>query len=101
MDLQKRFALISATIGEWTVTQDDLVLGDDDGVVFIPASQADELFTLAESIRDTERRQAALIHSGTSLRSQVGFSDYLAERKKRPSLTFREHLRGVGGAIEE
>jgi hypothetical protein len=35
------------------------------------------------------------------LREQVRFDDYLAERKKRPSLTFREHLRAVRGAIEE
>lgn len=94
-------ALQTATVGEWTVTQDDVVLGDEDGVVFIPAARADELLTLAESIRDTERRQAALIHSGTSLREQVRFDVYLAERKKQPSLTFREHVRAVRGAIEE
>ena len=94
-------ALQTASVGEWTVTSDDVVVGDEDGVVFIPAARTDELLDLAESIRDTERRQAALINAGTSLREQVRFDVYLAERKKRPSLTFREHLRDVGGAIEE
>ncbi|GAA1606966.1 demethylmenaquinone methyltransferase [Kribbella sancticallisti] len=94
-------ALQAATVGEFTVTREDVVLGDEDGVVFIPADRADELLDLAETIHATERRQAELIHSGTSLREQVRFDLYLAERKKRPSLTFREHLRNVGGAIEE
>jgi regulator of RNase E activity RraA len=31
-----------------------LVLGDDDGVLFVPAARAPDLFTLAESIRDTD-----------------------------------------------
>ncbi len=94
-------AFESATVGDWAVSRDDLVLGDDDGVLFVPAARADDLFALAESIRDTERRQAARIRSGTSLRSQVRFDAYLAERARTPSLTFRDHLRAVGGAIEE
>jgi regulator of RNase E activity RraA len=94
-------ALESATVGEWTVTRDDVVLGDTDGVVLIPAARVDELLDLAESIRETERSQASQIHSGTSLREQVRFDVYLAERAKRPELTFREHLRVVRGAVEE
>ncbi|NKX52004.1 RraA family protein [Arthrobacter deserti] len=94
-------ALDSAAVGEWTVGRGDLVLGDDDGVLFVPAARAGELFTLAESIRDTERRQAGQIRSGRSLRSQVQFGTYLARRQQDPSLTFRAHLRSVGGAIEE
>jgi len=94
-------ALDAATVGEWTVGRDDLVLGDDDGVLFVPADRADELVALAETIRDTERRQADRIREGTSLRGQVRFADYLTARQSTPSLTFRQHLRGVGGAIEE
>jgi hypothetical protein len=59
-----------------------------------------DVFTLAETIRDTERRQAELMRGGASLRSQVQFDAYLAQRRKTPSLSFRDHLRGVGGAIE-
>ena len=64
-------------------------------------SQAEEIFTLAETISDTEWHQAEQIRAGVSLRSQVQFRAYLAKREKTPSLSFREHLRTVGGAIEE
>ncbi|GGL02308.1 demethylmenaquinone methyltransferase [Sphaerisporangium melleum] len=94
-------ALSSATVGEWTVTPADLVAGDDDGVLFIPAEAAEELFTLAERIRDTERRQAEHIRTGRTLRAQVRFEAYLDRRRHEPSFTFREHLRAIGGAIEE
>jgi hypothetical protein len=52
-------------------------------------------------IRDGERRQAERVRAGVSLRSQVQFAGYLARRGQSPSLSFREHVRAVGGAIEE
>ncbi len=94
-------ALASATVGDWTVTGDDVVLADDDGVLFLPAGRADEIVALAGAIRDTERRQADRIRSGASLRAQVRFADYLTARAADPARTFREHLRSIGGAIEE
>ena len=94
-------ALESAVVGDWTVSREDLVFGDDDGVLFLPRPRAEEVFTLAETIRDTERLQAERIRAGVSLRTQVQFSAYLARREKTPSLSFRDHLRAVGGAIEE
>ncbi|MEV6397454.1 RraA family protein [Streptomyces sp. NPDC051907] len=101
VDHRPKDALESATVGTWTVGRQDLVLADDDGALFVPAARAGEVFTLAETIRDTERRQAERIRAGESLRGQVRFAEYLAERDRRPELTFREHLRTVGGAIEE
>jgi regulator of RNase E activity RraA len=101
LDARVLDALASATVGDWAVDREDLVLGDDDGVLFVPASRAGEVFTLAETIRDTERRQAEQLHAGISLRSQVQFDSYLAQRHRTPSLSFRDHLRAVGGAIEE
>src|SRR5262249_47569420 len=64
-------ALESATVGDWAVDREDLVLGDDDGVLFVPAGRAEDLFTLTETIRDTERRQAERIRAGVSLRAQL------------------------------
>jgi len=101
LDARPPHALESATVGDWTVTHEDLAFGDEDGVLFVPGAQAGEVVTRAETIRDTERRQAARIGAGVSLRRQVEFSGYLAKRAKIPSLSFREHLRAVGGAIEE
>ncbi|MFI5589732.1 RraA family protein [Amycolatopsis sp. NPDC051758] len=93
--------LAEAVVGTWRIGPSDLVLGDDDGVLFVPLARAGELFTLAEGIRDTERRQADRIRAGESLREQVRFADFLAAREADPSLTFRAHLRAVGGAVEE
>ena len=101
LDARPRLALESAAVGDWTVTREDLAFGDDDGVLFVPSAQAGDVFTLAETIRDTERSQAERIRAGVSLRSQVQFGGYLAKREKTPSLSFRDHLRAVGGAIEE
>jgi regulator of RNase E activity RraA len=101
LDTRSADALGSADVAQWTVTGADLVLGDDDGVLFVPAARAAELFTIAETIRDTERRQADQIRAGVSLRRQLQFDRYLARRDQAPSLSFREHLRSVGGAIEE
>lgn len=101
LDARPGDALESAKVGEWTVSRRDVVVGDDDGVLFLPADRAGELLTLAENIRDTERRQAEHIRAGVSLRDQVRFGAYLARRREDPSLTFRDHLRAVGGAIEE
>jgi regulator of RNase E activity RraA len=101
LDARPLDALASATVGDWTVDREDLVLGDDDGVLFVPATRAGDVFTLAETIRDSERRQAQQLHAGVSLRRQMQFDSYLAKRQRTPSLSFREHLRAVGGAIEE
>ncbi len=101
LDARVLDALASATVGDWAVDRQDLVLGDDDGVLFVPASRAGEVFTLAETIRDTERRQAGQLRAGISLRTQMQFGSYLAQRQRTPSLSFRDHLRAAGGAIEE
>lgn len=100
LDPRASDALAAARVGEWTVTREDAVFGDEDGVLFVPAMSVDEVLELAADIAATERRQADDIRSGRSLREQVRFADYLAARAADPSLTFRDHLRGVGGEIE-
>jgi len=68
----------------------------------VPADpdRADEVLELAESIRDTEREQARRVSLGVTLRAQLSFGAYLERRAQTPSLTFRDHLRTSGGAIE-
>jgi len=100
LDPRPADALAAARVGEWTVTGQDAVFADDDGVLFVPLARVDELLKIAAGIATTERRQADLIRSGTSLRDQVRFADYLAARASDPTITFRDHLRGVGGEIE-
>ena len=93
-------ALSSAAVGEWTVTRNDIVFGDEDGALFVPADRVALVLDAAEGIRDTERAQAEKVAAGNSLRSQMKFADYLAARELDSTLTFRDHLRAVGGAIE-
>jgi 4-hydroxy-4-methyl-2-oxoglutarate aldolase len=94
-------ALASARFGPYEVTAQDIVVGDDDGVLFITAGRAAEVLATAHEIWQTEREQARRIRSGQSLRQQTAFDDYLAQRAADPSYTFRRHLRRIGGAIEE
>jgi regulator of RNase E activity RraA len=94
-------ALTSARVGEHTVSTGDVVVADDDGAIFLPDDRVAEILDVAEGIRDAERRQAARIPGGETLRQQVEFTSFLENRKRNASLTFREHLRTVGGAIEE
>lgn len=101
LDDREPDAVKSATLGDWTVGRTNLVVGDDDGVLFLPIDRAEEVTTMAETIRDTERRQARQVREGTSLRRQLQFDTYLARRRQDPSWSLRDHLRTVGGAIEE
>lgn len=100
LDPQPADALTRVACGAHTVTRDDVVLVDEDGVLFLPADRAGELAAVAARIRDTERRQAARMHLGTSLREQTRFTDYLVARE-RDGVTFRSHLRSLDAAIEE
>jgi regulator of RNase E activity RraA len=100
LDRQEADAITSARVGTFTVTHLDFVLGDDDGVMFLPLDRAAEIAEVATAIRDTERIQAGRMTLGTSLREQTRFADFLAARE-RDGITFRQHLRALGGAIEE
>lgn len=93
-------ALTSAHCGRTTVTGADIVLGDDDGVLFFPADRAGDIAETATAIRDTERAQATRMRLGQTFREQARFSDYLTARD-RDGTTFRQHLRAIDGAIEE
>lgn len=82
------------------VTRNDVVFADSDGVLFIEVDRVSEVLSAAEVIFDRERRQAEAIRTGTSLRQQLRFSEYLEMRAKNPAYTLRKHLEAVGGAIE-
>jgi 4-hydroxy-4-methyl-2-oxoglutarate aldolase len=101
LDEQEPDALVSARFGPHQVTSDDIVFGDDDGVLFVAAHRVEELLASAHQIWQTEREQADGIRTGETLRRQTAFDDYLARRTADSSYTFRRHLRRIGGAIEE
>ena len=95
-------ALLTASFGDVTVSREDLVFADDDGALFV-SEQADlhNLIEVAQTIAQTERHQAERIRSGKTLREQLRFSEYLEKRTANAEYSFREHLRSMGGSIEE
>lgn len=101
LDEREHEALQSARFGSFEVTKDDVVFADDDGLLFAPGAAVEELLTTARTIWQTERRQAEAIRDGSLLRAQLGFDEYLAKRAHDPAYTFRQHLRKMGGAVEE
>jgi regulator of RNase E activity RraA len=101
VDAREPEALVSACLGDVTVTADDWVFGDSDGVLVIPSSRVDEATEVAQGIAATERRQAARIIAGESLRDQLRFGEYLERRAADDTYAFRDHVRSIGGAIEE
>ncbi len=79
----------------------DAVFADADGVLFVPGARLDEVLETAAGIARTERSQAERIRSGDTLRRQTSFEEFLERRAADPGYSFRQHLRRVGGAIEE
>lgn len=101
LDKRHPEALVSAKFGVFEVGLDDVVFADIDGAVYVPKGRVREVVTTAQSIWETERQQAELIKAGTTLREQLKFNEYIEERKARPEYSFRQHLKKIGGAIEE
>ena len=95
-----RDALTTARFGDFKLTADDVVMGDDDGVVFTLVNDVAEIISLARKISETEQRQAENIKNGKTLSKQVKFDEYLKNRSKNSTYTFRQHLQKIGGAIE-
>ena len=101
LDEREPEALVTARFGAHLVSAVDIVFADDDGVLFVAADRAEQVLATAHQIWQTERDQARRIRDGQTLRQQTAFADYLSRRAADPSWTFRQHLRSVGGAIEE
>ena len=93
--------LTTVQFGPHLLSGEDIVFGDDDGVLFVAADRVEEVLAAAHQIWQTEREQARKIRAGETLRMQTAFDEYLARRAGDPSYTFRQHLRRIGGAVEE
>lgn len=91
----------SARVGTWTIGPDDIVIGDENGLIFVPAARAETVADSARAIRAEELADARAMRRGISLRRQVRFSEYLADRNSNPNLTLRDHLRRIEGATME
>ena len=102
VDQREPEALVTARFGGQSVSGDDLVFGDDDGVLFVAGDHAEEVLATARQIWQTEREQAQRIRAGETLRRQTDFDDYLVRRAADPSYTFPAASPSrSAGAIEE
>jgi regulator of RNase E activity RraA len=101
LDPRPADAFTTAHFPSFTVTADDTVFADTDGVLFIPTAHVAEVVTLAEKVRAKELKQTELAQSGTGLREQFKFSEYLSTRSTDSSYTFRQHLASIAKSIEE
>jgi regulator of RNase E activity RraA len=91
---------VPVMLGDAIVTQDDVVIADEDGVIFMEAVHADKVIAAALEIARREEKQRAAMVSGRTLRDQLKFHEFQAAREKNPALTFREHINRVRGAVE-
>ncbi|MBA3849004.1 MAG: dimethylmenaquinone methyltransferase [Opitutus sp.] len=101
LDARAEDTFARASFGNFAVTADDAVFADDDGALFLSLSRVAEVVPLARQIWRTERRQVEEIGRGRLLRDQLKLAEFIASRQAQPSLTFRDHLRRIQGAIEE
>jgi 4-hydroxy-4-methyl-2-oxoglutarate aldolase len=101
LDPRSEGALRVARFGAINVTKNDVVFADDDGCIFVSADLVERILKTARAIWQKERKQASQIKRGKTLRKQLKFADYLKKKRSDPGHTFREHLREIGGAIEE
>lgn len=101
LDSRTEDAMQIAHFGDFSVTNEDFVFADADGVLFAPLEKAVEILDAAKKIQKTEKKQAKMISKGETLYRQLRFKEYLTKRQKNTNYSFREHLREIGGAIEE
>jgi regulator of RNase E activity RraA len=87
-------------IGEVQITKDDVVIADDDGVLFVAAPAMDSVIDAARRIARTEEIQRRTLASGTTLHQQFEWDQYVWRRTTDPSYSFRQHLMKINKAIE-
>ena len=93
-------ALEAASLRHVTVTREDIVFADVDGVVIVTEADVARVVEAARDIAAREGAQAVRLMAGERLRDQLQLDAYVARRASEPAYTFREHLRSLGGAIE-
>jgi regulator of RNase E activity RraA len=101
LDQRSEDALTVARFGEFDVVKGDAVFADEDGCLFVAREDVASVLSSALAIWQTERKQADKIKKGETLRNQLQFDAYLKSRSIDSARTFRDHLREIGGAIEE
>ncbi|HEX6165117.1 MAG TPA: RraA family protein [Vicinamibacterales bacterium] len=102
LELRRRVAtaLEAANLGTITVTHEDHIFADDDGVVVVANEELSRVVETAQDIATREGAQAVRLLKGELLRQQFDLDSYVSRRHADPNYTFRDHLKTFGGAIE-
>jgi 4-hydroxy-4-methyl-2-oxoglutarate aldolase len=102
LELRRRHvtALEAATCGPTTVTREDAVFADEDGVLFVALADCSRVIAAARDLASRELAQAARLLAGDPLREQLHLADYIQRRAEDPEYTFREHVKRLTAAIE-
>ncbi|MER9469374.1 hypothetical protein NKI82_26195 [Mesorhizobium sp. M0482] len=69
------------TIGGISVSQEDLVIGDDTGIVVVPRAHVEEVLTKAETIIAIDAQVEERIRAGESFGSAAAAAGYIPARK--------------------
>jgi regulator of RNase E activity RraA len=93
-------ALEAASLSHVTVTREDFVFADVDGVVVVESTLVPRVVDAARDIAAREQAQAARLMKGERLRDQLQLEAYVTRRASEPAYTFTQHLKSLGGAIE-
>lgn len=89
-----------ASIGRNSVTSKDIVVADENGVLFIAEDRLEDIVPAAMAYRDIEARQLKAMAEGQDYRTQVRFAEYLSRREQDPGYGFRQHLKDIEAAGE-
>ena len=92
--------LTRALVGTHAITSSDFVVGDANGVLFLPEDRLEDIVAAAIAYRETEARQLKGMREGRGYRVQTRFSEYLARRQREPGYGFRQHLKDIEAAGE-
>lgn len=82
-----------AHLGNHAAERGDIVFADNDGVLTVAEEDARDVLDAAERIQTSEAEQVEKIRGGTTLREQLQFDQYLAEKKKDPAFTLSAHMK--------
>jgi len=89
-----------AAFGPHSISEDDFVVADENGILFLPRDKLPVIVEAATAYRETEARQLKAMSEGRSYRTQTRFAEYLVKREHDPAYGFRQHLKDIAAAGE-